>query len=80
MNTLPFPKRPSKPDVMVVDVYCDECGHHPGAWMFDDVRTPLPVAEESAYVRYVSEWATHPGCGGRVVIATEPLVAAPRSR
>lgn len=63
----------TKPDVLVVDFYCVECGHRPGKWMLNGVEHALPVQEESSYVRKVAAKATHVGCGGSIVIATEPI-------
>lgn len=68
-----WPKTPRKPDVMVVDMFCEKCGHRPGKWWINDEALPLPVPEESAFVRMVSKSATHDGCGGRCIVATEPL-------
>lgn len=70
---IPFPKKARHPDVLVVDFYCSACGHRSGEWWVNDVRVPLPVPEESEYVRYVAEHATHLGCEGRIIIATETL-------
>ena len=60
------------PDVLVVDFYCEQCGRRPGAWWVDGAKVPLPVPEEAEFVRKVSESTVHDGCGGRLVIATEP--------
>ena len=58
--------------VIVTDFRCERCGHAPGLWLSDHVAHPLPVVEEAEFVRQVVETAEHNGCGGRILIATEP--------